>query len=173
MKKKRPENPSLRPIGARALTSAGDTLRPLLPGARVLELFAGQGRFGLMALEEGAAWVSFVEKDLRTAQALRKSLPPDALARVFIDDAMVWCKPDGEPLFDIVFADPPFPLWEAGFDRALAACVKTKLAPESIFLVKGPTRMLPSGPFPGLSFWKHSKFGESTLSYFRRATEDE
>lgn len=160
---KPPENAELRPIGARALKSAGDTLRPYLPGARVLDLFAGQGRFGKMALDEGAEWVTFVEKDAATARALRSGLP--AHAEVISQDVATFAA--GGKHYDIVFADPPFPLWQPGFQQQLGSSVMQWLSDESIFLVKGPSRVILSAAFPALSFWKETRFGESTLSYFR------
>src|SRR4051812_45455775 len=41
-----------------------------LPGARVLDLFAGSGALGFEALSRGAALCTFVEKDRRTARTV-------------------------------------------------------------------------------------------------------
>lgn len=158
----------LRPIGARALKSAGDTLRPYLAGARVLDLFAGNGRLGKMALVEGAEHVVFVERDERTGTALRKSLLREAgRSTVFVHDVFSFLASHSEDRYDLVFADPPFKEWANGYAERLALAVQTVLLPESVFVVKNPTRVILSGPLPGLSLWKQSEFGESTLTYFR------
>lgn len=158
---------SLRPIGARALKSASDTLRPYFAGSRVADLYAGSGRFGLMALEEGAKEVIFVEGDKPRAAALKKETSRYGnAARVESRDVFTFLKEAEEP-FEIVFADPPFEQWSQEFLVELAAAVSNQLTMGSIFLVKNPSRMLPSAPPPGLTPWKHAKFGESTLTYYR------
>lgn len=170
--KKRPANPSLRPVGARALKSARDSLRPFLEGATVLDLFAGHGRFGAMALEEGAIKVIFVEKDRATAQTLRKALDRDSdRARVVTGDAFDYLS-DPPGRFDIVFADPPFEDWDGDFFPRLAEAVSRALSEDSIFLVKNPSRVALSDPPAGFSEWKQTQFGESTLSYYRFAATE-
>ncbi len=162
-------NPELRPLSARALKSASDTLRPYLSGAIVLDLYAGQGRFGRMALEEGADKVVFIEKQASTAAELKKAIErhtPNAL--VYTADVFDFLeKPLGAQQYDIVFADPPFGLWTEDFGKRLAQQVSRVLAPDSVFLVKNPSRVVFSGPLQGFSLWKQSKFGESTLTYYR------
>ena len=45
-----------------------------LPGARVLDLFAGSGALGLEALSRGAARVDFLENDPRAFRVLRENV---------------------------------------------------------------------------------------------------
>ncbi len=162
--------PGLRPIGARALKSAIDTIRPWIEGAEVVDLFSGKGRLGLAALEEGAKSVIFVENNAATLKELSSSFKGD-LSRVrFVkSDALrfLLTTASKDQRFDIVFADPPFPLWNEKFTLELQNAVLSVLRPNSIFLVKHPTRVVPSPPIPGLSAWKETLFGESRLLYFR------
>ncbi len=164
-KSKDPE--SLRPVGARALKSAGDTLRPYLIGLRVLDLYAGQGRFGEMALVEGAASVTFVESHPRTAVALRPLTAKYAGRALVVQQSALPFLETTSQKYDLVMADPPFDLWKEGFEDQLLCAILRVLAPEALLLVKNPTRMVISGAFAGLSPWKQSRFGESTLTYFR------
>lgn len=162
----------VRPIGARALKSAIDTLRPWLEDSRILDLYAGHGRFGLATLKEGAREVLFVEKDPKTASALRSAIPRSNQDRVRIEKNDVFVFLAREKLsgqtFDIIFADPPFPVWNDAFSKRLAEEVQSLLGPNSIFLVKHPARMLPSLPTYGFTEWKTTQFGESTLIYLKR-----
>lgn len=159
--------PELRPIGARALKSAIDTLRPYLQNARVLDLFAGQGRFGIEALNEGAERVTFVEKHPGTAATLKAKVASHGeKAMVQRQEVMAFLGMSRD-LFDLVFADPPFPLWNETFSSALFSAVATQLAPNSIFLVKYPARMVPCVPVIGFREWKTTPFGESKLLYYR------
>lgn len=165
---KKKVNSELRPVSARALKSAGDTLRPYLPGASVLDLFAGQGRFGQMALQEGADRVVFVEKDAATAEAIREQTKrhlPNAI--VWTRDVFAFLDDPGAHHYDLVFADPPFGEWKGDFADRLARQVARVMAPDSVFLVKNPRRVVLSGPLPGFAFWKQSEFGESALTYYR------
>jgi 16S rRNA (guanine966-N2)-methyltransferase len=168
LKKKLFQNLFLRPIGARALKSAGDSLRPFLPGTRVLDLYAGQGRFGSMALHERAENVVFVERDEHTGAQLRLAVQRHAgKTTVYVRDVFEFLGSHAHDKFDLVFADPPFKEWKEGFGLQLASAVVPVLAPNSIFLVKNPSRVVLSAPLPGLILWKQSKFGESTLTYYR------
>jgi 16S rRNA (guanine966-N2)-methyltransferase len=164
---KKDTNPLLRPVGARPLKSASDTLRPYLAGAKVLDLFAGQGRFGKMALEEGAEYAVFVEKDPRTAANLKKELVfLGSQTKLLVAPVFPFLEKASE-LFDVVFADPPFEDWKEGYAQTLFQCVSKVLNAGSIFLVKHPTRVVLSAPPPGFLLWKQSEFGESTLTYYR------
>ncbi len=170
---KKTELPELRPVGARALKSAVDTLRPYLYGARVLDLFAGQGRFGMSALAEEAAMVVFVEKERTTFQDLKKELTKESRAVTFCEDVFSFLQRDPAKLFgggfDLVIADPPFPLWEdEKLALRLAQGMVDQAAPDAILLVKHPSRMVLSAQlFPGYVLWKEKGFGESNLFFFR------
>ena len=167
----------LRPVGARALKSAIDTLRPYLYGARVLDLFAGQGRFGLSALHEGATFVVFVEKERSTFQNLKKEIVKESRAVAFCEDVFSFLERDPRKVFagdlkdgfDLVIADPPFPLWEnERLAKTLADGMVAQAAPDAILLVKHPSRMVLSAQlFPGYVLWKEKSFGESNLFFFR------
>jgi len=167
-----PKNDELRPIGARALKSARDTLRPYLSGASVLDLYAGQGRFGIAALEEEAARAVFVESHSRTAADLRRELARWAERAEVVTADVIAFLAGGEARYDIVFADPPFPDWQADFGEQLFRGALSHLVPSGIFLVKHPSRVLLSGWSRQLAPWKSSRFGKSTLAYFRYAPEE-
>ena len=87
---------------------------PELPGARVLDLFAGSGALGLEALSRGAAFVDFVEQDARSVRTLHENIALlGAAARCAIHraDAVAWATSParagaGRP--DVAFADPPY-----------------------------------------------------------------
>jgi len=84
-----------------------------IPGARVLELFAGSGVQGFEALSRGAAHVCWVEKNTRVLAALRSNAQAllgreMAGTAVMGGDALQFLsRYQGEP-FDIVLADPPY-----------------------------------------------------------------
>ncbi len=146
-----------------------DTLRAEFPGTHVLDLYSGKGRFGFGALEEGAKRVSFVEKSPNEAETLKKEGKKWAEGcRVFSNDVFAYLHRAKEEnsVFDIVFADPPFRLWEGKYSEELVNAVLPVLKKPAIFLVRHPKKVVVSFAIPALEEWKTSIFGDSKLIYF-------
>ena len=119
--------PGLRPTGDRMRETLFNWLQFELPGARVLDAFAGTGALGLEALSRGAAEAVFVERHPKAARQLQanlRMLQADG-ARVVQEDALRFL--DGAPeSFDGVFVDPPFDaqLQQAVVERLAQGWVK-------------------------------------------------
>lgn len=82
-----------------------------LPGARVLDLFAGSGAIGIEALSRGARSADFVENEPAALHALKANVAALRLksrARVFKRDAVPFAEALGAGAYDIAFADPPY-----------------------------------------------------------------
>jgi 16S rRNA (guanine966-N2)-methyltransferase len=106
--------PGLRPSADAQRETLFNWLQPLLPGAVVLDLFAGTGALGLEAASRGAGSVLLVEKSPVAADQLETNL------RLLNAEAVTVRKADalrllaqgpetvGLSAFDIVFVDPPF-----------------------------------------------------------------
>jgi len=78
--------------------------------ARVADLFAGAGSFGIEALSRGAESVVFVEKGRKALEALRANLVDlQMTAKVEQADVMRWLV-ETHDIFDLVFCDPPWPM---------------------------------------------------------------
>lgn len=110
-----PDAAGLRPTPDRVRETLINWLRPVLPGARCLDLFAGSGVLGLEALSHGAAAAVLVERDPRVAVQLRESiamLNASAQARVVQTEALAYLRagPGHAPGFDVAFLDPPYRL---------------------------------------------------------------
>ena len=88
---------------------AADGTSPL-PGARVLDAFAGSGALGLEALSRGADHALFIESDAKACSTIRanaKALGVTANAVVIPGDATKPPPCPGAPC-SIVFLDPPY-----------------------------------------------------------------
>ena len=86
---------------------------PELPGARVLDLFAGSGALGLEALSRGAAVVQFVELAPKSLAALRANvaaLGAGEAALIHRADALRFAASLKPGAYDVAFADPPYGL---------------------------------------------------------------
>ena len=104
-----------RPTGARARQAVFDILLhapwaggEFLRGARVLDVFAGTGAYGLEALSRGAVAVDFIEQAPAALAALRKNIAACRAAdatRVVGGD--VFSVPVGTA-HGLVFLDPPY-----------------------------------------------------------------
>lgn len=108
----------LRPSGDRVRETLFNWLAPALPGARVLDLFAGTGALGLEAVSRGAASAVLVERAPAAVAGLRASVERLAAAdrvEVVAGDALAWLAAQPPGAFDIAFVDPPFAagLWDA------------------------------------------------------------
>jgi 16S rRNA (guanine966-N2)-methyltransferase len=86
----------------------------MVEGARVLDLFAGSGAYGLEAWSRGAVCVTFFERHAGTVKHLRRNADSVAKSLGEASSAVRVCQadlykllPEGE--FDLIIADPPYP----------------------------------------------------------------
>ena len=174
-----PKGTATRPTSDRAregLFATVTAIRGPLPGARVLDLFAGSGAIGLEALSRGAVRVLFVESDGRAARVIRANLAAVALpggeliccqVQPFLDRG-----PGAEAAFDLVVADPPYAASEAEVTGMLTALASGGwLAPGSLVAVERATR---AGPLPwpaGYRADRSRRYGEATFWYGLAAAE--
>jgi 16S rRNA (guanine966-N2)-methyltransferase len=166
-----PRGPTTRPTGDRVRIACLDTLTPYLGRGPFLDLFAGAGGVGIEALSRGAPSAVFVEADISALRALRENVARLGLgerARIMRDDAaraLSNLARLGER-FAVVFLDPPYASPRAA---ATLAAVETGavLAPGAVVVVQHATKSpLPDAPGV-LSLWKASRFGETTLTFYR------
>ncbi len=101
--------PGLRPTPDRVRETLFNWLRPYLPGARCLDLFAGSGALGFEALSRGAGAVVMVDSHPAVVTALRRSAAALGTAglQVVQADVLRFLDGPGKP-YDIVFLDPPY-----------------------------------------------------------------
>lgn len=105
-----------RPMTGRAREALFSAIFPLLPGADILDLYAGTGSLGLEALSRGSATAVFVERDRSALRALRANVEAvDLGGRVvandvdrFLADHVTEADGDGLGRYDLVFVDPPY-----------------------------------------------------------------
>ena len=81
-----------------------------IPGARVLDLFAGTGALGLEALSRGAARVAFVDDGVAARALLRQNIEKAramGVTDVWRRDATRLGENRGAP-YGLIFLDPPY-----------------------------------------------------------------
>jgi 16S rRNA (guanine966-N2)-methyltransferase len=166
-----PRGDVTRPTADQVRIALMDTLMPWLPGARLLDLFAGAGGVGLEALSRGAAHVTFVERDERAVAALRDNVAALGVGdatRVVRDDvvrALATLRRAGER-FGLVFLDPPYetdlttPALGALGDGAM-------LSEGALVVAQHLTKRAPAEIAGILRAFRTRRFGETTLTFFR------
>jgi len=137
----------------------------VVPGARVLDLFAGTGALGLEALSRGAVQARFVENGAKALGLLRENiawLGAGEATRVLAADA-TRLGPCPEPPFDLVFLDPPY---RRGLgERALAAAGRGGwIAPGALLVWEEAAEVLPP---PGLTLLDARRYGDTMITLMR------
>ena len=167
-----PKGPATRPTSDRVRIACLDTLMPYLAAGPFLDLFAGAGGVGIEALSRGAPAAVFVETAGLALRALNDNLGALGLgecARVMREEAaraVALLARRGE-LFAVAFLDPPYdsPHAARALDTVAASSV---LAPGAVVVVQHASKSPPPDAPGVLGVFKRSRFGETTLTFFRR-----
>jgi 16S rRNA (guanine966-N2)-methyltransferase len=113
----RPKDPRVRPTADRVREAWMSILADTIPGARVLDLYAGSGALGLEALSRGATSATFVELNPPSLQALQANVAALGVAdraTVHRGDALRYVAGLPGGAFDLALADPPYARDDAG-----------------------------------------------------------
>jgi 16S rRNA (guanine966-N2)-methyltransferase len=168
-----PRGSGTRPTASRVRQAIFNILGPA-PDAPVLDLFAGTGALGIEALSRGAPKAVFVERDARALATLGRNLRElglDSRAVIMAGNvvaALSRLAPNQEP-FAWVFVDPPYASDEA--DRTLCALAGCgALAPGAVVIVEHDKRNVPPDAAGELHLVDRRYYGDTGVSFFRRAT---
>jgi 16S rRNA (guanine(966)-N(2))-methyltransferase RsmD len=165
-----------RPFGDRVKQTLFAILEPSLPGANVLDLFAGSGAGGIEALSRGATRATFVERDATAVATISDNLMRTRLAErghVTRADVAAYLRDraaaDG-PL-DLVVVDPPYAdagAMEATLTR-LGSDSPRLVAPGAWVVAKHFWRTPPPEVAGLLASVRTRRFGETALTFYRPA----
>lgn len=153
------------------------SLHDLIPGARVLDLFAGSGSLGIEALSRGAESVVFVESDRQAVEVLRDNLRKARMeADVQAADVFSYLDRLAKPgAFDLIIADPPYAKapGERDFGAELLGCesLRRALAPGGIFVLEhlpGVPLKIPSE----FECFRDKRYGATAVAFFRLAAPE-
>lgn len=148
-------------------------LEPDLHGAFFLDLFAGSGAAGIEALSRGAAHATFVEHDPGAIAVIKANLARTHLAdraTVIRTDVRSWLREPArtraQPI-TLAVIDPPYDD-KAALTIALEALVPL-LAPDARVVAKHFWRDVPPARIGLLASERERRFGETALTFYRRA----
>jgi len=116
----------VRPVSDRAREGVFSSLGTGVPGARVLDLYAGTGAMAIEALSRGAEHATLVERDRAAVGAIRDNLARTRLgeaAEIVPSDVLAFVIRDDKSLekFDLIFVDPPYAMDRDELDRLVGA----------------------------------------------------
>jgi 16S rRNA (guanine(966)-N(2))-methyltransferase RsmD len=164
--------PGTRPLGDRVKQTLFAILEPDLPGAMVLDLFAGSGAAGIEALSRGATRATFVEQDRAAAAVIATNLARAHLAdraQIVRADVRRWLRTADAAAaapFDVVVLDPPYD--ETALLADGLAAVAAHVSPGGRVVAKHFWRDPPPAEVGLLASERERRFGETTLTFYRR-----
>lgn len=164
-----PDSPGLRPSSDRVRETLFNWLQPALPGARVLDLFAGTGVLGLEAVSRGAASAHLLEAEPRLARALQAAvvrLGASGEVAVHHGDALAWLHAQPPGGYDVAFVDPPF---AAGLWEPVLAALPAVLAADAWLYIESPSGHAPATS-PEWALHRENRTRDVRYALYRRVT---
>ena len=165
----------LRPTMDVVKNAIFSSLAEFVPGARVLDLFAGTGGLGIEALSRGAASCVFVESDRRACDSIRRNLEKTKLTggEIICADALRWIARNARPAaFDLILADPPYARGKGERDFASELislpAIHAALAPGGMLVLEHR----PNEPLPLGAEWectRDKRYGATAVAFLRAA----
>lgn len=165
-----PRGDRIRPTTDKVREAIFSMIASDVPGARVLDLFAGTGAMGLEALSRGAALAVFVDQSAEAVRLIRENAALCGVrdsARVFqegITTAVRRLASLGER-FDLVFADPPY---GKGLIEKTLDILGAVAAPDALLVAEQHVKdSLPQIP-GGWNKYRERRYGDTLIQLFLR-----
>lgn len=149
------------PMGERERLAMFNMIAEILPGARVLDAYAGSGALGIEALSRGAGACVFVERSAEAAQIIKENLARLDLTDVttVIKSSVAGFEPEGN--FDAIIADPPYDHFDSMEVERLAKYLKN----DGIMVVSCPNDNIEIG---GLQLEKARRYARAHILIFTK-----
>jgi 16S rRNA (guanine(966)-N(2))-methyltransferase RsmD len=164
---KTPDWDGVRPTSDRLRETLFNIVGARVPGARVLDGFAGTGAIGLEAISRGAADVMFVDHDPRAIALITYNVEHCGVTgHAIIRRELGRQALPSDARFDLIVLDPPY---EMNAHAALTA-VAPHLAAGGV-LVLERARRTPAPEIDGLTRTRDVTAGSSALTFYRAAGE--
>jgi 16S rRNA (guanine(966)-N(2))-methyltransferase RsmD len=164
-----PKWAGVRPTSDKLRETLFNIIAARVPGARVLDVFAGTGAVGLESLSRGAAQATFIEQDRRAAALIAENANLCGVADrcVIIRDTAERAlarRIEGTP-FDVIVLDPPY-----DFDRVdtVLDAADAHLAPAGLLILEHAHRRAAPATSRARAI-RTVRSGDSALTLFERS----
>jgi 16S rRNA (guanine966-N2)-methyltransferase len=163
-----------RPTTDRVREAVFSSLAEIIPGSKVLDLFAGSGSLGLEALSRGAEDATFIDTANDSIAAIEENLKKTRLenGKAIRRDVLAFISTIGPGIYDLIFADPPYARGEKTTEQLEQFLTHEKLSrslKENGILI---LETLARSPLPETPLWKVTKektYGSTRVSFLRPA----
>lgn len=163
----------VRPTTDRVKEAMFNLIQEYVPGARVLDMFAGSGALSFEALSRGAVFAVLLDSDRNSVEIIKKN----AETLRFTDRCSIVNRSCFEYLksftgegFDIVFMDPPY---NKGFiEPAIQAAAESGAVSKNGIIVLESDSTDFRDEYPGFLMLKQRRYGRTYITVYRR-TEGE
>ena len=166
---KTPDGMLTRPTADRVKEALFSIIHFDVPGAKVLDLFAGTGQLGIEALSRDAASAVFVDEREDACKLIKENLKRtklEAQAKVVRSDYLSFLKQCREK-FDIILLDPPYA--EIFLENSLKQITEIDILQSGgIIVAERPMGKEIPWDFPGYSRSKDYKYGKTLLTLYRK-----
>jgi 16S rRNA (guanine(966)-N(2))-methyltransferase RsmD len=166
-----PPGISTRPTTGLVKESVFSIIQFEVPGAAVLDLFAGSGQMGVEALSRGARSCVFVENSKAVMSVIESNLKAAgflAEAKLVLRDALIYAE-NAQESFDIAFLDPPYGY---GLERILPA-VGELMRDNGIIVCETKKEEVLPEQAGRLNKHKDYRYGKTKMTIYRNVEEQE
>jgi len=168
-----PKRTELRPTQDRIKQVIFSSLGERVPGASVLDLYAGTGALGIEALSRGAARATFVEQDRACVDCIQNNLKKCRLESegvVIKSEVIEYLNRAKNDTFQLIFADPPYEKIKSSLDdNPLLGAVLPWLDANGLFVWEHYSRQVLQSP-KGWEIVRHRDYGETGLTFLKKIT---
>lgn len=167
-----PDTDRTRPATDRVREAVFSAIGPWVEDARVLDLYAGSGSYGLEALSRGAAEAVFVERGRAAIEALRRNIEALGIGGTLIASAVDdFLASPGSRTYHLVFIDPPWELPTDVVDRQLQL-IDVILEPEGEVVVSRRHHDRPPLRPVGWSVATDRRYGDARIYRYAKESEE-
>jgi 16S rRNA (guanine966-N2)-methyltransferase len=164
----------IRPTLDNVRKSVFDILGEMIKSARVLDLYAGSGAFGLEAISRGAGSCVFVDNSRASVAAIRENLKAlklsetGEIAVIYADSKAVMAKFAHTAGFDIIFLDPPY--YKSLAKKSLSLLGECDiLTPAGVVIAEHSKHDELAAKAGALTLFRNARYGDTEISFYRKA----
>ena len=164
-----------RPTSDRLRETLFNILMPHIEASRFLDICAGSGAVGIEALSRGAGDVTFIDSSRDACAVIESNLETLGAgdrATILRRDALaaLVSLAQGSSRYDIIFIDPPYAskIYAEVMNELSSGAL---ISPDGIVVVEHRAKSSLDSQYSNLHKFRELKQGESALTFYRLATE--